>query len=91
MSNRINRTTTGGGSGAQRDIDFVKYLMYGLVIVLFLGFSAMFLATGQVMIESFTDKRDSAYQLQQKIDDQNNKIDMLIEELHKQQEIINSK
>lgn len=55
----------------------LEQLMAAIVIVLFIGFAGMFVAVGQMMIDSLFDKRDSTYGLQEKIDVQNNKIEDL--------------
>lgn len=64
-----------------RKIKELNWLVYALVLVLFIGFAGIFVAVGQMMIDSLNDRRDSTYHLQQKIDEQSEKIDSLTDEL----------
>lgn len=76
--NQITGTTKPSGRVADKqDIDFIKYVSFGLVFVLFIGFAGMFVGVGQMTIDSMMDKRDSTYDLEKKVDEQNNKIDAL--------------
>jgi peptidoglycan hydrolase CwlO-like protein len=55
--------------------------MMALVIVLFLGFAGMFVAVGQMMIDSLRDKQASYQDLRDQVKDQSNKIDTLTDQI----------
>lgn len=61
----------------------LEYIMMGLIVVLFIGFAGMFVAVGQMMIDSLNDKTNSIYDLKTKIDAQNVKIDNLTKAVQK--------
>ena len=65
----------------RKRVTFLNNLVIAILVVLFIGFAGMFVAVGQMMVDSLLDKRDSTYDLQQKIDTQNSKIDFLTDEL----------
>ncbi len=71
-------TTTSGISGESARIKFLNNVVIGILVVLFLGFAGMFIATGALMIDSFRSKQATYQSLVDKVNEQNNKIDTLV-------------
>lgn len=61
----------------QAEIDFLKWLMIGLVVVLFIGFAGMFVATASMMVDALKDNRGSTNDLSDQLKLQDEKIDEL--------------
>lgn len=59
-------------------------MMYAIVVVLFLGFTGMFIATGQIIMGALQDARTSNAELNNQIRDQNEKIESLIQRVEQQ-------
>lgn len=62
-------------------VDRLYFVMYGLVIVLFIGFAAMFVAVGQMLYASWTEKQATYQSLRDEVKSQNAKIDTLTKAL----------
>jgi len=82
MDSAVNTTTgkqleTGPVSGIPADIKFLKGLTYGILVVMFIGFMAMFVATLSIWRDSWSDKNASYQDLINKIDERDSKIDLL--------------
>jgi cell division protein FtsL len=63
------------------EVSQLNRLMYALVVVLFVGFAGMFVATGSMMLDSLTNDRQSMTDLRDTVRDQNDKIDALTSEI----------
>jgi hypothetical protein len=64
-----------GGMGDQ--LDLVKFITYAILIVLFIGFAGMFVATGAMLWGAWKDKEGAFNILQDKINSSNKAINML--------------
>lgn len=68
------------------EVKYLNNLMTLMVIVLFIGFGGMFVATGAMMIEALQNKSASYNEMTVKILEQNNKIDQLSSDLKESKE-----
>lgn len=63
------------------DVDLLKWLMIGVVIVLLVGFAAAFISIGGYVVQSEASKQGTYQNLVDKISEQNRKIDNLTEKI----------
>ena len=68
-------------SGEPIKIKMLYEIVVGIVVVLFLGFAAMFVATATMLIDEWRSDKSAQNDLENKILEQNIKIDMLLVEL----------
>jgi cell division protein FtsL len=55
----------------------LNILIYGLLLILFLGFAGLFVGVSQMMVDSLRNKQSSTLDLSNKISEQNEKINQL--------------
>jgi hypothetical protein len=77
INDLLTKTDRGGVEGEPAKVKFIQDVVIGLVVVLFIGFTTMFVATATVLYESWTNKAATYEDLENKITEQNNKIDFL--------------
>lgn len=65
----------------QGDVDNLKILFYGIIIVLFIGFAGVFIATASMLVDSFKNKQATYQDLANKVNEQNNKNDDILAEI----------
>lgn len=73
-----NEQAPSAGQTSGSDVDHIKWLMNAIVIVLFVGFAQMFVATANLLWQAWTEKATTYQNLIDKVNMQNEKIDQLI-------------
>jgi peptidoglycan hydrolase CwlO-like protein len=66
----------------EQQLDWLQKIMFALIVVLFLGFAAMFAAVGQMMYDSLKGKQASYTELQRTVEAQDDKIEVLTESIN---------
>lgn len=75
----------------KRELDFIKYVLVGIVSVLFLGLLALVFQFGATQSSSWSEKQSSYMELQNEVHDNNTKVDNLQKEVEKLNNKLDSK
>lgn len=67
--------------GMDTQMDFLKFLVYAILVVLFIGFAGMFVATSAMLWGAWKDKEGSFNILQETISQQNIQLQILNDRL----------
>jgi hypothetical protein len=62
-------------------VDHLSWLMNVIVIVLFIGFAGMFVATASMLVDSFSSKAETYGDLRDRVLEQNEKINTLTQKI----------
>jgi len=77
----VEATIEKGSTEGNVRLDFLQKLMYALVVVLFIGFAGMFVATAAMLLDAWNNKTANYVELRGEIKEQNYKIDNLADEI----------